>query len=201
MKKLLPILAATTLIITGCSSNDEGENTTDTAAQTVAQDNTQNNAAENTPKAVEGDIESELGKLHGGMCDGDLDNCEVNFTIDNITKLDTCDADPIGERPEGTNLYRVDSTVTASPDVDVDPNYEPSDFLWAAQWSTLNKDGENEHLEANQECMSPDMTGFHWGDIRRGDKQKYSMYFNIPEGSDGLRLTVEPNRWFWELPA
>ena len=197
MKKLLPILAATTLVITGCSSNDDvAEPSTQAADAPSAESNDQD-----SPKAVEGDIESELGKLHGGMCDGDLDNCEVNFTIDNITKLETCDADIIGERPEGTNLYRVDSTVTASPDVDVDPNYEPSDFLWAAQWSTLNKDGENEHLEANQECMSPDMTGFHWGDIRRGDKQKYSMYFNIPEGSDGLRLTVEPNRWFWELPA
>ncbi len=197
MKKLLPILAATTLIITGCSSdNDDATEPSTQAADTPSAENND----QGTPKAVEGDIQSELGKLHGGMCDGDLDNCEVNFTIDNITKLDTCDADPIGERPEGTNLYRVDSTVTASPDVDVDPNYEPSDFLWAAQWSTLNKDGENEHLEANQECMSPDMTGFHWGDIRRGDKQKYSMYFNIPEGSEGLRLTVEPNRWFWELP-
>ncbi|MBK4152695.1 hypothetical protein GWO62_05890 [Corynebacterium macginleyi] len=201
MKKLLPILAATTLIVTGCSSNDTEENTPQTTAQTVSQDSTQNNAAENTPKAVEGDIQSELGKLHGGMCDGDLERCEVNFTIDDITKLDTCDADKIGERPEGTSLYRVDSTVTASPDVDVDPNYEPSDFLWAAQWSTLNEDGENEHLEANQECISPDMTGFHWGDIRRGDMQTYTMYFNIPEGSDGLRLTVDPNRWFWELPA
>ena len=203
VKRLLSILLISPIVLAGCSNDSNREEDTTQVSDNPTNENTDAKKADNNanPKSVEGDIQSELGKLHGGMCDGDLNHCEVNFTIDDITQLDECDAQKIDERPEGTKLYRVESTVTASSDVDVDPNNEPSDFLWAAQWSTLNADDENYILTANQECISSGMSDFYWGDIRRGDKQTYTVYFNIPEGSHDFRLTVGPNRWFWELPS
>lgn len=72
--------------------------------------------------------------------------------------------------------------------------------MWSAQWSTLTPDGNNTNLNINQTCISPDPVGFMWGDIRRGDQQTYTQYYNIPNGSKEFRLTVGPNRWIWELP-
>lgn len=203
MKKLITPLAISTLLLTGCSDTSEPETTNE--ATTQAESTTQqegNTVAAGRELDPETETKGEVGKRHGTMCNEDQE-CEVFFTIDALEKLDTCDETSLDPQAPSTYLVRMDSTVSApAENANIFDDMDAASFMFAAQWSVLDKDGVNRDLLQSQSCLVEDMsTKPWWVDLRTGDTEKFVTHLDIPEGAQELRLTAFGFRWVFDLPA
>lgn len=200
MNKQILAVGAITLafVLAGCSSDQEVSADSENSATTGDESTTE------VTELTEGDIEGRVGFRHGLDCTT-VDDCTLNFTVQDFQQLDACDDYTYGTPPPNTNLVKATVLVETSPvgaDYDPERDYDPGTFTVWSEWSALTEDGLNQALPAAEWCSSTDLSKDWMGSIQPGDTELRIHYMDVPVGTSEIRLTELRNgaRWQFALP-
>lgn len=198
-KHLITLFLTVPLLLAGCVSGDEGEgeNTTrtSTATSTTTEEASEKRNAE-LADLSEG-VEGEIGFRHGMDC-MEVSDCSVNFTVESLDRMKTCEGLAFDDKPEGTHLVKATVLLETKPSA---TEYRPGEFPIWTDWSALDEDGVNQDLPASSWCSLP-VGEHHWRDaLQTGDTERRIHIMDVPDGARKIRLTETLHGARWEFPA
>lgn len=192
---LAALMIPSVLLLSACSPGD-GEFTPADAGPASS-------PASSTPMETGEDrtVEGKTGYRHGLDCgqSNGPDDCAINFTLESLEELDSCDGNPWGTAPIGTTLMKATVLVEANHRID---GYDPETFTSWSEWSARTSDGLNQSLPQSDSCQNFDHNQAWSGRIQLGDTERRIHYMDVPEGATEIRLTETLNsaRWTFTLP-
>lgn len=198
-KHLITLFLAIPLLLAGCVSGDEGEDENATSTST-ATGKTRGEAPEEGSAELadlsEG-VEGEIGFRHGMDCI-EVSDCSINFTVESLDRMETCEGSAFDDMPEGTHLVKATVLLETKPSA---TEYRPGEFPIWTDWSALDEDGVNQDLPASSWCSLP-VGEHHWRDtLQTGDTERRVHIMDVPDGATKIRLTETLHGARWEFPA
>lgn len=193
-KYLAGALAALGLFLTSCSE-PATEAALETTSETTATSTVEETSETNSLTDISNGVAGEVGKMHGLYCD-DVNDCRVQFIVEELAQLDRCDDYLMEEQPEGTNLMKATVRLITKPAED--ESYDPGEFPVWTDWSALTEDGINQPLPSSISCYND--TTQRWDDlIQAGDTEMRIHYMDVPQGTKAIRLTETLSNARWEF--
>lgn len=180
--------------LTGCGNNlDQGDPPEPITVSSPAPETTTESDLTDITDGVTGQV----GFRHGMDCTT-ADDCTLNFTVQSLEELGTCDDDVWGSAPNGTKLIKATVLIDTTKPVS---DYDPGTFTIWTDWSALTADGLNQVLPASNWCSSLDHTKNWLGALKPGDAELRVHYMDVPDGSTAIRLTetLTGARWEFDL--
>lgn len=198
-KHLITLFLTVPLLLAGCVSGDEGEDENATRTSKATSTTTGEVSEEGSAELAdlsEG-VEGEIGFRHGMDCI-EVSDCSINFTVESLDRMETCEGSAFDDKPEGTYLVKATVLLETKPSA---TEYLPGEFPIWTDWSALDEDGVNQDLPASSWCSLP-VGEHHWRDaLQTGDTERRIHIMDVPDGARKIRLTETLHGARWEFPA
>ncbi|WP_276650752.1 hypothetical protein [Corynebacterium vitaeruminis] len=192
MRRIFPFLASV-LVLAAC-----GENNSSPSAPEATQA-TETTSAEAKLYDISEGVDGKVGFRHGLDC-SEVNNCSLFFTVESLEKLDTCPSLTIADQPANTHLVRAIVLVEANQPVE-GSQYDSGSFTYMADWSAEDKDGVQVPLRDSQSCVISGNEQNWQRETRIGDKARYTVYMDVPDGSTKIDLTESGSRARWSFDS
>lgn len=191
MKKVvLALLGVSSLALGACANQDAAtpESTSVEATPTTSE----------APR--DGLVEGVVGKMHGMDCIGEGE-CSVQFTVDELSVVDSCMNDITGIPVDGPFVdLRATISTANTPNT---PGFDSSFWALSTEWSVLDSAGNDVPIHIESACLPEAGWRGTWEQENfPGDTRTTEQRFRIPTDAQVLRLTDKFNqgRWEFELP-